>query len=139
MYVLVHIVPHIILLRFTHISFILFIKITYGVLLRQNSQYHFWDVLCLMNNGNIIVGYLIKENWWSYTWLLFLLKINGCLFVRLSWIKINMTDIIIDDEWIKTWMLEYVCLVSSSIDMNIEASYQPWKMAKWELLNEVIQ
>ena len=39
----------------------------------------------------------------------------------------------------KIWMLEYICLVFSSINMNSEASYQTWAMMKWELLNEVIQ
>ena len=62
-----------------------------------------------------------------------------CLLVPLSWIKMNMPDRIVDDESIKSWMLEYVCLVLSSIDMNIEASDQTWAMVKWELLSEVIQ
>ena len=92
-----------------------------------------------MNNHNIIVGYLIKENWWSYTWMLSLLRINNRLILRLSWIKIYMPDSIVDDEWIKNWMLVYFCLVFSSIGMNIEAIYQTWAMVKWELLNEVIQ
>ena len=63
--------------------------------------------------------------------MLFILRINGCLFVRLSWIKINMPDKIIDDEWIKTLMLENVCLVFSLLDTKIEASYQPLSMVKW--------
>ena len=50
-----------------------------------------------------------------------------------------MPDIIVDDEWVKTWMLEYVCLFFSSIDKNSEASYQMWEIVKWELFNEVIQ
>ena len=50
-----------------------------------------------------------------------------------------MTDKIVDDECIKIWMLEYVCLVFSLIDMDSEALYQTWATMKWELLNEVIQ
>ena len=92
-----------------------------------------------MDNGNLIVGYLIKENWWSYNWLLFLLRINGLILVCSSWIKIDMPDRIIDDEWIKTECWNMSALFSSSIDMNSEASYQMWAMMKWELLNEVIQ
>ena len=91
------------------------------------------------NNGNIIVGYLIKENCWSYTWLLFLFIVNGCLLVRLSLIEMSMPDKIIDYEWIKNWIIEYVCLLFSSIDMNCEASYQTSAMVEWEWLNEVIQ
>ena len=42
-----------------------------------------------------------------------------------------MSDRIVDDEWIKIWMLEYVCLVLSSIDINSEANYQTGAMMKW--------
>ena len=38
--------------------------------------------------------------------------------------KINLNDIIFDDECIKTWKLEYACLIFSSIDTNSKASYK---------------
>ena len=41
-----------------------------------------------------------------------------------------MPDRINDDEWIKIWMLEYVCVVFSLIDMDSESSYQTWAMIK---------
>ena len=42
----------------------------------------------------------------------------------------NMPDIVVDDEWIKTSMLAYVCLIFHLIDMNSEASYQTQSMVK---------
>ena len=50
-----------------------------------------------------------------------------------------MTDRIVDDEWIKNWILEYVSLLLSSMYKNSEASYQTQAMMNWELSNEVIQ
>ena len=50
-----------------------------------------------------------------------------------------MPDRIIVSQWIKTLMLENICLGLSSIDMNCEAIYQTWSMVKLELLNEVIK
>ena len=123
-----HILPHINRLDFNYRSFIFFIQMPDGVLWRQNSLSYFWYELCLMNPGNITLGYLIKENWLSYTWLLCLLIIYGCFFVRLSWIEMNMPDRTVDDEWIKTSILEYIYLVFSLINMNSEASYQTWSM-----------
>ena len=82
---------------------------------------------------------IYKETLWSYTWMLLILGMNGCLLVSLSLIKMYITGRMVDDEWLKIWIREYVCLILSLIDMNIEASYQTWAMMKWEFLNEVIQ
>ena len=79
---------------------------------------------------NSLFVYLIEWNWWSYTLVLFLLKINVCLLVRLRWIKTNMPDRITCDEWIKNWILEDNFLYLSSIDINSEASYQTWSIEK---------
>ena len=117
---------------------IFFIKMTYVIFL-GGGGFYFWDCFCLSKTDNSLVLYFIEENWWFYTWVLFLLEINGFLLVRLSWIKINTSDIIICDEWIRTWMLENKCLGLSSIDMNIEDSYQLWSINKWGWLNIVIQ
>ena len=53
--------------------------------------------------------------------------------------KMYITGRMVDDEWVKPWMQEYICLVIYLIDMNSEANDQMWAMMKWECLNEDIQ
>ena len=71
--------------------------------------------------------------------MLFLLRIDGCLLIRLGWIKISMPDKLTCDEWIKNWMLENNFFGFSSIDTNSEASYQKWSIEESEWLHKVIQ
>ena len=49
--------------------------------------------------------------------MLFLVRINGCILVRFSWIKMNMPDRIIDDKWInlECWNMSAFFYL---IDMN---------------------
>ena len=73
---------------------------------------------------------LLRKNDGSRLDVLFLLRNNRSLLVILSWIKIDMPDIIICDILIRNCMLENNRQGLSSIDKNGEASYQLWSIKK---------
>ena len=71
--------------------------------------------------------------------ILFWLRNTDCILVRLSWIKIDVPDIINCDIWIRNCMLKNNCQCLYSIDTNSEGSYQSWLIKKCKLLKTVIQ
>ena len=97
--------------------------------------------------GNFFWGKLLIL--FLYIWLrktggfilgvLFWLINTGSVLEILSWIKIDMPDIINCDIWIRTCSLENNWQGFSSVDTNFEASYQLQSIKKWKWLKTLIQ
>ena len=148
----VKILPHIYWLGFNHRSvgrpascgyllYVVFYLLVYQMVffIAENWLSHSWDCFAWGELKIIFLYILLRKTDGSILGVLFWLINIGILIEVLSWIKLDMPDIIDCDTWIRTCRLKNNWHGFSSVGTNCEPRYKFWWINKWKWLKIVIQ